>query len=482
MTAPRTTEKKQGPPGEGATGHQHHFLSRLDRVSLPHVELALELYRDHELLRFLLRGAALPEGEGRVAISLADPQEGPFLVVTREGRFVTCLGEGMRVDELPVITRVQLDGAIVRFTDSRAKHEERLRIRASGGGADALLDRICTAADELTAEDIQSLAAFQPLFAVAFLKHCVEMARVVFEIKARLLALLRRTERPKPHLHPALRTYWQSFWAVGHLAVLGSMGGARTFERCPQVPETCCRALTSGTMFHGTFRLAQMGIWSVAKLGKPVLGAYKELYDTAPERRQLVEAALALAALGLRHGKLEAEVRKAVSPTPPKGHPEMAGLAAKLSENVRRVLDDPEKYTAMQRRMGADFAVRWAPAFPPGSPLRFERAEDVPEDLALRFSLQDTKSLFHDTSRLNYLLACLPWLGRAPAESLYLPAEVIRAIHRPWRPEDTLRLVQPWVESAKEERRAPRPEGPSRQGPCPCGSGKKYKRCCENSA
>ena len=51
-----------------STGHQHHFLSRL---ALPHVELALHLYRDHELVRFLLGRASLPDGAERLAISLA---------------------------------------------------------------------------------------------------------------------------------------------------------------------------------------------------------------------------------------------------------------------------------------------------------------------------------------------------------------------------------------------------------------------------
>ena len=51
-------------------GHQHHFLSRLDRVDMPQVELALGLYRDHELVRFLLGRLTLPEGAERVAISL----------------------------------------------------------------------------------------------------------------------------------------------------------------------------------------------------------------------------------------------------------------------------------------------------------------------------------------------------------------------------------------------------------------------------
>ena len=46
-------------------GHEHHFLSRLDRVSLPHVELALSLYRDQPLLRFLLADVSLPDVSAR---------------------------------------------------------------------------------------------------------------------------------------------------------------------------------------------------------------------------------------------------------------------------------------------------------------------------------------------------------------------------------------------------------------------------------
>jgi hypothetical protein len=49
--------------------HQHHFLSRLDRIAAPQVELALDLYRDHKLLHFLLDQARIPEGAPRVALS-----------------------------------------------------------------------------------------------------------------------------------------------------------------------------------------------------------------------------------------------------------------------------------------------------------------------------------------------------------------------------------------------------------------------------
>jgi uncharacterized protein YecA (UPF0149 family) len=46
------------------------------------------------------------------------------------------------------------------------------------------------------------------------------------------------------------------------------------------------------------------------------------------------------------------------------------------------------------------------------------------------------------------------------------------------------RLARPQVELAlalyrdDERQPAPRPTGPTRNGLCPCGSGKKYERCC----
>src|SRR3954462_3480849 len=114
-------------------GHEHHFLSRLDRVSRPHVELALALYRDDALLRYVLDSVHLPERAERVAISLDDPHEGPFLIVTREGRFVTCLGRGMSPGEWPIVTRGQLDGITAKLDDFRARVEAKEKLLGPGG-------------------------------------------------------------------------------------------------------------------------------------------------------------------------------------------------------------------------------------------------------------------------------------------------------------------------------------------------------------
>lgn len=84
------------------------------------------LYRDPELVKSLLDGARLPEAAERVALSLDHDVEGPFIVLTREGRFVTCLGAGMRVHDLPIVTRAKLDA-----TSARAQRlkDELARIR-----------------------------------------------------------------------------------------------------------------------------------------------------------------------------------------------------------------------------------------------------------------------------------------------------------------------------------------------------------------
>src|SRR5207245_2534016 len=58
------------------SGHAHHFLSRLDRVSTAHVDLALSLYRDEALVRAVVADARA-DSHDRVAISLCDQKRGP---------------------------------------------------------------------------------------------------------------------------------------------------------------------------------------------------------------------------------------------------------------------------------------------------------------------------------------------------------------------------------------------------------------------
>jgi len=103
----KVVDKRTYPPSvEGA----EHFLRRLNRLAGSEVDLAL--FWDSTLLRAVLGRVPLPEGAERIALSLDDPTLGPFLVVTRDGHLVTCLGRGMKAGGLPVLTRGQLDAEL----------------------------------------------------------------------------------------------------------------------------------------------------------------------------------------------------------------------------------------------------------------------------------------------------------------------------------------------------------------------------------
>ena len=67
-------------------GHDLHFLGRLERLRDDQVSQALSFYRDDELVKSVLKELKLPEAIDRVAISLDDPVEGPFIIVHRSGR------------------------------------------------------------------------------------------------------------------------------------------------------------------------------------------------------------------------------------------------------------------------------------------------------------------------------------------------------------------------------------------------------------
>jgi hypothetical protein len=115
-----------------SAGHAEHFLSRLDRVSWQQMEYALALYNDAPMVSHVLAALRLGPEVERVALSLDHPELGPFVVVTRDAKFVTCLGHGMRPTGLKVVPRERYEAIIERKS---ALTEACARARRSGRAA-----------------------------------------------------------------------------------------------------------------------------------------------------------------------------------------------------------------------------------------------------------------------------------------------------------------------------------------------------------
>jgi hypothetical protein len=455
-------------------GHEHHFLSRLDRVSRPHVELALSLYRDHELLRYILSSVRIAEGATRIAISLDHPEEGPFLIVSREGRFITCLGRGMRATGLHVISRGQLDGVTSKLASYRVRVEAREKLLGKDGELGDLLRRILEAGPDLSREELVALASLQPLLAREFLQAFVQVSIDAINSRIALLRVLRKTNRLKPVNDPLLHAYWKQFWATGHLAVLSALGGPEALGPLPEGDIPLEASLSMLTVRHGIGAVALKGAWATAKIGRTAIGHYKKLFVESSAIDELCEAVFSLFALAIRHQKLRAEIRKTLARSP--AQQLLIPLARALEQVADMGFDRADAVAQSHLIIGRSMLERRVASLPASSPYKFAKPEDAPEALAMPYAATCVDDFLHEPQRLPELLLLLPWVARAEAEDLYLPRSFLDAGRVPWSPQRTLNLLKGHM--TVEKIPSPKPEGPSRSGPCPCGSGKKYKRCC----
>ncbi|MBK9262522.1 MAG: SEC-C domain-containing protein [Polyangiaceae bacterium] len=457
--------------------HADHFLSRLDRVSLPHVELALSLYRDDELLRYILQSVRLPEQAERVAIALKDGADAPYIIVTRDGKFVTCLGEGMSPGELPVISRGQVDGITNRVEAHRDRLAERQKMFGQGGQTRAIARRIYDRGNDLSREEFMAYASWQPILAPHFFKFMIDCGELAINAREALVGVLKRTDKPRPGWNDKLHEYWKMSYACSHFAVLAAMGTKSPFEGVViQGTDRPIDSLISGfTMLDGIFSMCVKGLFSIAKIGKPLLPFYKQQYEQAHTQVDLRQALLSLIGIAARHGKLRTEVKKTLLPVPPRRTSGFSQYNHTVATIAERSLDEMDESDTMTALIGAMLALELTKSQRKGSPFHFEDITKVPSDLARSLSFTITSDV-NDPEVFAKLLLIAPIAARAAPEDLYLPKAFIEVYRKPWRPEDSLALL----ESYKEELRmpVPKPKGPTRNGPCPCGSGKKYKRCC----
>ena len=292
--------------------HAEHFLSRLDRLPRSEVDLALELYRDPDLLRAVLDAATLPDRAERVAISIDDPAQSPFLVVTRSGHFVTCLGRGMRAGDLPVVARAELDAIsrkVARLREKMAVAKELGRER----GHARLLRRLLVSSDSVSREDFLAVAAWEPLLGPAFLDLYLAMGR---ELSLQGPVLRSRRGR-RAQDEEVLHTYWNLLHAAGHMALLGAITADRDQYVSLTEQHAGSRAAFSYPLTGtGVIAFILKGAWAAARLGKLMLPDYKRALAEDVSFFELLDTLFALLAIGTRAKNTRAEIVKALHAAP----------------------------------------------------------------------------------------------------------------------------------------------------------------------
>lgn len=459
-------------------GHDHHFLSRLDRIASAEVELALSLYRDHELVREVLGYAKLPEGAGRIAISLDDPRRGPFIIVARDGGFVTCLGRDMTPYGLPIVTRVELDGIAGKVHKLRERIQ--MAVSLTGGEIGKLISRLFKVGPRLTREEVMGLSAMQPLLWGHFLRLLVTCVSDVYSARLRL----RNLRKPKRREYELLRLTWESLWAVGHLTALIGIDGSSFFDKSEAPLVSTRKQLLSDIVHQGVFSIALRGAWAASRIEKHLVGPLKQNFAESELYVDIVSSALGLAAIGHHREEFRAEVREALDVPKVRGSSDFAQSVNRLRTNLRaaveRSFESPEEGEEVALILGRAAAHKWLNYRNPDSPYRYDHKDDIPEDIAFAFASWHWGNTGEESRDLSILFPMVPWIVKQEPEDLFLPQRLMSHLRFPKMPETALEiLLRPlqanWVGLPDPIRV---PKTPGRNDPCLCGSGKKHKRCC----
>jgi len=459
-------------------GHAIHFLSRLERVEDEvQLELAKSLYRDTALLAHILQRARLPDAVDRVALSLADPG-GPYLVVTRDGGFVTCLGEGMSTRDLPIVSKAKLD----HLAAENALLRERMALArklVGEGNENKLLFRRLRRARGVTREEFLALTALAPIYQRALPALMLKAGRVLSENRA---LFIRVTSKPLRRLSSLEKEIvlatWRAMWEVGHHALLiasidrdereAVWSSLATSEDVERRMRLFCPALRLGPL-----GITLRGALAIVSCGKACLATAKRQLALGDER--YLDAALALVALAAGHRPLQAEIVKTFNP--PKvfepSLPLRARFASFFAAALAGELDEYGQVVTLACRTA--FRKYLAPAV---APRTFATDEEVPDDLALPLLTSSPVNLF-ERDGLWKIVSFIHHLARVKPEDLYPPtssADDPSSLDELDLP-DAYEAVRLLATPADQEpvREEPRP---TPNAPCSCGSGQKYKRCC----
>jgi hypothetical protein len=462
-------------------GHAVHFLQRVERLSPAQADLALTLYREPELVTHVLGRVRLPEGAERVALALEDAPESPHVIVTRDGRFVTCLGAGMSVSDCPVVSRPQIDHASEKI--------EAMRATLAGGHSETrrLCQRLLQRGSGLSREDFMALAALMPIIG----KTLIGIALDICEYLKRFHDEYHRHRYRKvtPAVRDELQHHWASSWALGHLAAICGeraddvqalpVNGERLFQISVQV-------MLAGTALSNTAPIVMRGVWTMARAGRPLLAETRERLQRSRTVVESLVAGMALTAIGMRHRRAQAEVSKALARY--RRGMETAESPGPAHETTREImllleqqLADPTQHERLRqdhRAMGARALVSYTAHLPEGTPLRCTQPEDVPEDLALAALMHLHGDLTDGGHAMALALIMLPWLATATGPALYLPAQLLDQCKSLFDAEDLAQRLEKYHYARAGAPPARAPSRPGRNEPCPCGSGRKYKRCC----
>jgi hypothetical protein len=454
-------------------GHDSHFLSRLDRVTPEQCELALGLYRDEEVVKKLLDHAKLPEGVERVAISMDHPREGPFIIVARNGHFVTCLGRGMHVSQHPIVTRGELDKIATKVHTLRDQLKLAREVVPTEGELAKLMKRIGKAGHAMPQEDFEGLAVWAPMMWPKYLNGFLS---VYEEVEKQKIDLLVNEGYKEPD--EGLENYWKAVFGMGHLALLATLGDPDAWKDIAAFLIKAKTTFTRPLIDQRLMSFAMKALWIAGHIGEPLIESYEQALFAGEGKAQGYDAVLGLAGIAAVHEDLRPRITK-IFDEGKKRWAEAENLDIRLRSELMVAAEQLYVMTELSAetiKFGNKMVFDAGSKLGKDSEFRFESADLVPPNIALA-AIANTTVDWWDSVMPMFPLTLLPFASVLDAQDLYLPRGLASKVAIEWSREHTIELLARPGKGVARREPVRAPSRPGRNDPCSCGSGKKYKKC-----
>lgn len=221
--------------------------------------------------------------------------------------------------------------------------------------------------------------------------------------------------------------------------------------------------------------------WMIARFGRLLLPHYRRRLRTAQTEGELRDGAFGLLAIGLGNRKLEHEVRQLLrgpsGPSPAWTSP-LVGMLTEHPGRFDRLFDDRQGCAEATRRPAQPGMHALLLRRVEGAAERWPTPDDVPEEI-WRIALFHSDVSFHDFPRGQQLVfEAMPGIIGLEPEELYWPEFIAERLRGSWDWSDSVAMLERFRAAGTTP--TVRREEPKvgRNAPCPCGSGRKYKRCC----
>ena len=450
-----------------------HFLQRsAERLDRPEAEFALALWQNPKLLAQVLKLLQLPETCERVALGLGIDRDGPWLVVTRDGHFVTCLGEGMAPTGLLAVPATKVATLTARAQHALAE-EAFVDNRVTDLSGPNYGVRLVRASPWVSREDFRVYTAWSPAMAPTYLRtfaSSLESLQIMACSGRRPKYLDRKSGDDLARLH------WQVHWSL-----------LLTVMLCIEVPVVREQPEYMLKMINAIAALRQLGgtlraVWMLGHIGKPMIGLLKKQFRDETEPTKQLTAHLGLATIALRHKSTRAEIEKVLLSTGRPTLPSPLGqqMDVALLGSAQRLLHESESIGDQFVQLGAGLLIQHAKTLPQ------DRQSAILADPALVLRAagpllcMTTGSFVTSSTAQHVATLAPPWLAKQDAADLFLPDAQLQLLRDPYDPV-TARVL---CEACLGPRGGPPVvrAGPqlSRNDLCHCGSQRKYKHCCLN--